>query len=212
MQSRLFTGASKPHAAHRLLQLSRPASTPPKTQTRSSCGKPPSKPVAPKRQPSNSKSGVENTRFILSTPTTTPLPSWIFPNLVCPDTQCHSLVPRPAWKALRGGRCGIDLSRTSSPSGRYPKATYALRAASLPSHDGWHVQPHPRCLHSPNPVLSNECHQLAAAPFLPLRTRHSTSDEPHWLGLFVPGSHCETPSHRSRSVLEELCVWNRPLA
>ena len=80
--------------------------------------------------------GLKSTKNILSTPTATPLSPWIYPDQVCSDTLCRVLMPHLAWIARRGDYCGSSLSRTSSPDNRHPKATFAVRAVSLPSHDG----------------------------------------------------------------------------
>lgn len=158
---------AEPHTAHRHLQLSRPASTPPKNPTPIVLRQAAFRSVAPKRQPRLPRLGGYTGTSPVFPPTATPLSPWIYPNLIFLDTHCRSPLSHLTWIAWWNDRCGNGLSRSVSPGPRHPKVTRALRVASLPSHDGKCVQPHPGCLRSPSPSFSGESDRMITAPFLP---------------------------------------------
>jgi hypothetical protein len=82
---RLFTGAGEPHAAHRLLQSDRPASTPyepskPGGSCLRSDAHPATRPLAGRSQPSGLESGVARRLLAVSTPAQRPLAARIYPD------------------------------------------------------------------------------------------------------------------------------------
>jgi len=134
---RLFTGASEPHAAHRLLQSCNPASTPLRTiRTRpvGACEATTCRQLVPwqggaGRSPS--KPGVARRRIAVSTPAQRPLAVRIYPSSTSSRTpSCRGADTGGDWKKSPAATCGrgTPLARGSTRLGS---------ARPRPGHDRW---------------------------------------------------------------------------
>jgi len=134
---RFFTGASEPHAAHRLLQSCNPASTPLRTiRTRpiGACEATTCQQLVPwqggaGRSPS--KPGVARRRIAVSTPARRPLAVRIYPSSTSSRTpSCRDADTGGDWKKSPAATCGrgTPLARGSTRLGS---------ARPRPGHDRW---------------------------------------------------------------------------